>query len=222
MKWPLLSGLSEDELQRVLRDARRRSFTKGEVIFHEGDPGDTLHLISSGRVAVKVTTPLGEVATLLILGAGEFFGELALLHTDKSRTATVVAMEPTETRSILREEFDSLRKVNPQVTEMLVQILAEKVRRYSGHLLEALYVPADGRVLRQLVSLSEAYSPSDSGPVEIPLTQQDLAGLAGTSRATVNRVLREEQERGTVKLSRSRTVVLDPASIARRIHSTFV
>ncbi|HVF11653.1 MAG TPA: Crp/Fnr family transcriptional regulator [Actinomycetota bacterium] len=221
MKWPLLSGLSEGELQRVLSSARRRTFTKGEVIFHEGDPGDTLHLISRGRVAVRVTTPLGEVATLLILGAGEFFGELALLHTDKARTATVMAMEATETLSILREEFDALRKVNPQVTEMLVQILAEKVRRYSGHLLEALYIPADGRVLRQLVSLAEAYSPDRSGPVEIPLTQQDLAGLAGTSRATVNRVLREEQGRGTVKLSRSRTVVLDADSIAKRVHSTF-
>lgn len=217
MKWPLLSGLSEGELQRVLSSARRRTFTKSEVIFHEGDPGDTLHLISRGRVAVKVTTPLGEVATLLILGAGDFFGELALLHTDKSRTATVMAMEPTETLSILREEFDALRKVNPQVTEMLVQILAEKVRRYSGHLLEALYIPADGRVLRQLVSLADAYGP-DSGPVEIPLTQQDLAGLAGTSRATVNRVLREEQARGTVKLGRSRTIVLDSAAIAKRVH----
>lgn len=220
MKWPLLSGLSEDELQRVLSSARRRNFSKGEVIFHEGDPGDTLHLISRGRVAVKVTTPLGEVATLLILGAGEFFGELALLHTDKTRTATVVAVEPTETLSILREEFDALRKVNPQVTEMLVQILAQKVRRYSGHLLEALYIPADGRVLRQLVTLSDSYRPQGAGPVEIPLTQQDLAGLAGTSRATVNRVLREEQERGTVKLSRSRTIVLDAESIAKRIHPT--
>jgi CRP/FNR family cyclic AMP-dependent transcriptional regulator len=92
----------------------------------------------------------------------------------------------------------------------LVAILAESVRRLSEQVTDAYYLPAEKRVLRRLADLAELY-----GGV-VPLTQEALAELAGTSRATVNRVLREQQERGTVKLSRSKTVVLDVERIMRR------
>ncbi len=82
-------------------------------------------------------------------------------------------------------------------------------------LLEALYLPADRRVLRRVVELANLYA-SGEGPVEVPLTQEELAGLAGTSRPTVNQVLREEQERGTVELQRGRTIVLDLEALAKR------
>jgi CRP/FNR family transcriptional regulator, cyclic AMP receptor protein len=88
------------------------------------------------------------------------------------------------------------------------------VRQLSRHLLEALYVPADKRVLRRLLELGALYAEGDT--TVVPLTQEDLAGLAGTSRATVNRVLREEETRGTVKLGRGRTTVLDAEALARR------
>jgi CRP-like cAMP-binding protein len=65
--------------------SRRRRFDKGEVIFHEGDPGDTMHLLAKGHVAVRVTTPLGDVATLLILKPGDFFGEVALVSPAPQR-----------------------------------------------------------------------------------------------------------------------------------------
>jgi CRP/FNR family cyclic AMP-dependent transcriptional regulator len=98
---------------------------------------------------------------------------------------------------------------------VLISILAGQVRRLSRHLLEALYVPADKRVLRRLLEVGRLYRGGD-GPAVVPLTQEDLAGLAGTSRATVNRVLREEEARGTVKLGRGRTTLLDEDTIARR------
>ena len=96
---------------------------------------------------------------------------------------------------------------------MLIGLLAEEVRRQNELLLEALYVPVERRVLRRLAELSALYATRDS---VIPLTQEQLAEMAGTSRATVNRVLRDEQERGTVELRRGRTVVLDADEIARR------
>jgi CRP/FNR family cyclic AMP-dependent transcriptional regulator len=76
-------------------------------------------------------------------------------------------------------------------------------------------VPADKRVLRRLLELGDLYAEADGATV-VPLTQEDLAGLAGTSRATVNRVLREEEARGSVKLGRGRTTVLDRDALARR------
>ena len=215
MKWELLDGLGDTEVQALLSIARRRKFARGEVVFHEHDPADTLHLVDKGRFAVRVATPLGDTAILSILGPGDMFGELSLLgDADARRSATIAALEAGETRSVHRLDFERLRSTHPEAAAVLISILSGQVRRLSRHLLEALYVPADKRVLRRLLELGALYA--DGNVTVVPLTQEDLAGLAGTSRATVNRVLREEEARGTVKLGRGRTTVLDAEALARR------
>ncbi len=198
----------------MLGVARRRTFARGEVVFHEGDPGDALHLIAKGRFAVRVTTRLGERATLAIRGPGEAFGELALIN-NAPRSATVAALEPGETFSIRQAEFDELRREHPGVNRILVSLLANSVRRMDELIVEALYAGAEKRVLRRLRDLAALYR-EDSQSITIPLTQDDLAGLAGTSRATVNRVLREEEERGTLSLGRGKTTIVDLEELKRR------
>jgi len=216
VKWELLDGLADAEVQALLSIARRRRFARGEVVFHEQDPADTLHLIDKGRFVVRVGTPLGDTAILAVLGPGDMFGELSLLgDADARRTATVAALEPGETRSVHRLDFDRLRATHPTTADVLIAILAGQVRRLSRHLLEALYVPADKRVLRRLLEIGALYD-DGGGPPVVPLKQEDLAGLAGTSRATVNRVLREEEARGSGKLGRGRTTLLDSDARARR------
>jgi CRP/FNR family transcriptional regulator, cyclic AMP receptor protein len=217
MKWALLDGVSEDDVQQLLSIARRRKFARGEVVFHEHDPADTLHLIDKGRFAVRVVTPLGDTAILAVLGPGQMFGELALLGEDEDRrSATVAALEASETRSVHRIDFERLRERNPGTSNVIVAILSGQMRRLSRHLVEALYVSAEKRVLRRLLEVAEIYGDGSDAPTVVPLTQEDLAGLAGTSRATVNRVLRDEEARGTVKLGRGRTTVLDVETLTRR------
>jgi CRP-like cAMP-binding protein len=211
MRWALLDDVPEEDVRRLLSVARRRKFDRGEVVFHEQDPADTLHLIIKGRFVVRSQTPLGDRAILAVLGPGEMFGELSLLSEDARRSATVVAVEAGETHCVHRLDFDGLRRSHPETAQVLISILAGQVRRLSRHLLEALYVPADKRVLRRLVEVAALYPDG-----VVPLTQEDLASLAGTSRATVNRVLREAEERGSLKLGRGRTTVLDSAELERR------
>jgi CRP/FNR family transcriptional regulator, cyclic AMP receptor protein len=216
MKWPLLAGVPEEDVQLVLSVARRRKFDRGEVVFHEHDPADTLHLIDKGRFVARVGTPLGDTAILTVLGPGEMFGELSLLGSgDERRSATIAALEPSETRSVHRLDFERLRARHPETSEILIAILSGQVRRLTTHLVDALYVPAEKRVRRRLVEMVGVYD-EGAAQVVVPLTQEDLAGLAGTSRATANRVLREEEARGTVKLGRGRTTVLDVEALARR------
>ncbi len=210
MEWRLLRDVPDDKVRRVLSAARRRRFARGSVLFHEGDPATTLHLLAKGRVAVRVTTPRGDVLTVDLLGAGDVVGELAFLATDARRTATVVALEATETLVLDRAVFDELSSHDPSVSEVLLHVLAERIRRLDARLLEALFVPADTRILRRLEELAATY-----GGV-IPLTQEDLAGLAGTTRATVNRVLRRELQSGTITASRGRITVVDGEALARR------
>jgi CRP/FNR family transcriptional regulator, cyclic AMP receptor protein len=215
MDWRLFAGLPQEDVRRLLTVARRRSFQRNEVVFHRGDPGDTLHLIGKGRFAVRITTQLGDTATLAVMGPGDAFGELALVSSDRFRSATVVALEAAETYSIGATDVERLRRDHPGVNEVLIGILAERVRQLNERLVEALFVPAETRVLRRLRDLTKVYGDGSERAV-IPLTQEDIAGLAGTSRATVNRVLREEERRGTVELGRGKTTGVDAAGLARR------
>lgn len=216
MDFPILNGLPEDVRRHVLGAARLRRFARGEVVFHEGDPGDTLHLIAKGRLAVRVSTTMGETATLAVLGRGDFFGELALLSGESHRTASVVALEAAETMAIGRDSFDELRRAHPPVQAFLVEVLGAQVRRLTGQVIEALYVPADRRVLRRLSGLAQVYADGASEALEIPMTQDDLATMAGTSRATVNRVLGEAEQAGLISVGRRRVTVLNAAGLAAK------
>jgi CRP/FNR family transcriptional regulator, cyclic AMP receptor protein len=214
MQWRLLADVPSDELQQMLTIARRRPFDRGEVVFHEGDPADSLHLIVSGRFAVRIRTPLGDTTLLAIYGPGDAFGELALVAPPVHRSATVVALEAAETRSVFREDFEALRKRHPGVDRILVSLLADRIREMNERLLEAHYVDAETRVRRHLRQLADVYE--RDGASVIPLTQEEIAEIAGTSRATVNRVLREEERRGVIELKRGRTRILDPEQLTRR------
>ena len=130
VEWELLRGVPTPDVRRLLAVARRRTFSRGEVVFHEGDPADSLHLIAKGRFAVRVRTPPGDEAVLTLCGPGEAFGELALVSgAEAVRAATVEALEAGETHAVYRREFDRLRQEHPGVTDVLVAVLAEQVRR---------------------------------------------------------------------------------------------
>jgi len=213
VEWRLLEGLTETDRSRVLASAQRLSFAAGETVFTEGEPGSSLLLIESGHVAVRVATATGEVATLTVLAPGDAFGEMALLRRSSRRTATAVALETTVALALERSAFARLRAEQPSVERLLVAVLAARVNRLSAHLVEALYLPVDKRLLRRLVELCRVYGGPGATRVVIPLTQEDLAGLAGTTRPTVNSVLRSLQDAGTVSLSRGRVEVRDVAAL---------
>jgi CRP-like cAMP-binding protein len=209
--WPLLADLPPEDVRELLAIARRRTFDRGEIVFHRDDPADSLHLIARGRFGARVTTPQGDSVLLEVLGPGQAFGELALLLPDARRTATVSALEDGETRSVFRDDFARLQRSHPGVKDVLLRLLAEQLSRASERLVEAHYVDADTRVRRRLCSLAETY-----GDSVVPLTQEDLAAMAGTSRATVNRVLRDEAKRGAVTLQRGRVTLVDVEGLGRR------
>lgn len=205
-EWPILSPLTPDERRQLLALARRRRFGKGEVVVHRDDPAETLHLVQSGCLAVRVLTPVGDVATLTLVGPGEAVGEIGLIRRERMRTATIQAVAPTETHALDRAAFERLRRDHPGVDTVLVQMLADRVANLTDQLMDALYTPAPKRVAGLIERLAETYR-APSGAATIPLTQEELASLAGTSRLTVSRVLGEMRRRGRVEVSRGRLVV---------------
>jgi CRP/FNR family transcriptional regulator, cyclic AMP receptor protein len=215
MEWQVLEDVPSEHVRDMLSISHRRTFKRDEVVFHHGDPAESLHLISKGRFAARIPTPLGRTAMVAIYGPGEAFGELALLPPGTRRSATVSALEPGETFSVLREDFFRLAGHHPGVKAVLLALLAEQIRRSDERIVVAHYLDAEARVRWALMKLAEVYGTEDE--IVIPLIQEHVAEFAGAARATVNRVLSEEKDRGTVELERGRVRVLDLEAISRPI-----
>jgi CRP-like cAMP-binding protein len=213
VEWRLLEGVPPEHVRELLQIARRRRFSRNEVVFHRDDPGDSVHLVQSGRFAVRVATPLGDMTTIAIRGPGESFGEMALVGEQARRAATVAALEDAETMSVYKVDFDHVRALHPSVDQILMRFLTNEVRMLNDRLLEALYVPVEKRVRRRLVELAKLYG--GERPT-LRLTQETISELAGATRPTVNQVLRDEEKRGTIELSRGRIDVVDAAELERR------
>ncbi len=209
----ILNQLAASDRRALLARMDRRRFGKGEVIFHEGDPGDTLHLIAKGHVSVQITTPLGQPAILRILGPGSLVGEYAAIAPAR-RSATATALDPTETMTLDHDQFSALRDELPIVDRFLLEAAITEVRRLSAALSDALYLPVEQRVLRRLLEVAALYGPKDGAVV--PIGQGDLAALAGTARQTTNRILATAQSAGTIRLGRGSIEILDLGALEKR------
>jgi CRP-like cAMP-binding protein len=216
MEWRLFEGIPAEDVRALLALARRTTYRRGEVVFHRHDPADSVHLVTKGRFDFRVTTPLGDEVALGIRGPGDTFGELAVI-TEGERSATVTALEPGETLVVRGSELRRLARQYPAMDVVLVRLLSERVALLTERLVEAYTVDAETRVARRVLELSRVFA--GPSPVSIPLIQESIAALAGTSRATVNRVLRDAERRGIVELRRGRTVVLDEGALTRLARS---
>jgi CRP-like cAMP-binding protein len=216
MEWPLLAPLGEEERTAVLQATRLRRYAKGEILFHEGDVAESLHLVRAGHLAVRVSTPDGERATLNVLRAGDHVGELALLPGGgHRRSATVAALEPAETAVLPASVFADLCQSHPAVQGLLVDLLATRVRELSERLLEMMYVGLDRRVYRCLLDLADVYG-TGRGEVVVPLTQEQIADLVGGTRPSVNQVLQRLLDQGVIDLGRGRVTIRDLQALGRK------
>jgi CRP-like cAMP-binding protein len=206
--------LSDVDRRAVLSRCHRQRYPKGAFICHQGELGDSVHLIDTGTVAIRVNGPVGDMITVDVMRPGNSFGEQALISDGAVRSATVVALERVETLRLTRDDFRALWEEHPGASMVVAKMLEARLRSTSQALLDALHLPARTRVMRRLSFLADIYAGHSSQ--SIPLTQDDIASMAGTTRQTVNRILNEARADGLVDLNRGRIVILDPAGVARR------
>lgn len=202
------------EAPRWRQRMRRRRFNRGTVIFHEGDVGDTLHVIDKGRVLIEVTTARGDAAALSVRGPGEILGEMAILG-DGRRTARVTTLERTETLSLTYEALEELRAEDPRVDHYLLELLAFKLQETTAQLVEVLFVSVDKRVLRVVERLADAFDDGGDDPVVVRVRQEDIAAMAGTRRQTANRPLKAAEAAGAIAVRRGRVEILDRDTLAK-------
>jgi CRP-like cAMP-binding protein len=219
---PLFRDLPGDDLEAMASACRIRRFRRGEVIFHQGDPGDALHVILAGRVKISSPSETGVEAILTTLRPGEFFGALALID-GAPRSATATAVDPSETMVLPRERFRQLVNEREEVRDLVFTELARELRRLTNHVEELHFLDIAGRLASQLARLAEDQAGPDGAeadePREIrlegPITQGELAAMVGSTRQSVNKLLGYFSDDGLIRVERDAIVVLDLPGLQR-------
>lgn len=212
---PFFANLSDEHATELAKSLVPRRFGPGQVIFHLGDPGGLLYLISRGKVKISHTTPEGQEVVLAILGPGDFFGELALLD-DAPRSATAEALEVTETWTLHREEFINYLTDNPDFALHVLQTLARHIRRLNTQLADIFFLDLPGRLARTLLHLAEQYGTytTDGTIINLSLTQTDLAEMTGATRVSVNKALGRFRRAGWIRVAGRQVTLLDREALA--------
>jgi CRP/FNR family cyclic AMP-dependent transcriptional regulator len=215
----VFGDLSARELEEVARVAVPRSWAQNELIFREGDTGDTCYLIKSGAVLLTREHQDGRMIALAELRTGGMFGELAMFRGE-TRSASAEAIEATEAIALLAPDVQRLIRSNPEIASKLLAALSERIRRTTERLLQQSFQTVAGRVagavLAQTVARQAEGAPQQD--VVIRATQAEIAGLAGTSRESASRFLATLEREGVVTLGRGKVTVHEPERLRNYIH----
>ena len=208
---PLFSGLSDAELDSLADRAQRRRYRSGEAVFHKDDPGAMLYILVGGLVKITLPSEEGHEAVLALVGAGEMFGELALLD-GQPRSASAVAMETSEALTIRREDFLEFLKDHADASISIIAMLSRRLRNTNDLIADTLFLDTPTRIAKKLLDLAADFGkPNEDGiTIDLRLRQQDMASMVGASRESVNRCLILLEQRGIIRLDTQRITIVRP------------
>lgn len=205
----MFCGLPGPTLDALAVLAHRRLFDKSSMIFCQGDEGNALFGVASGRVRIYTADDMGHEVFLNILGPGDTFGEIALLD-GLPRTASAVATEHSTLVIIPRAQFLSYLKLDSGLSMHLMKLLCERLRWVSDQIEESAFLTGPARVAKRLSSLVEMYGrPLPDGDTELLISQAELGHFLGISRQIINQYLGEWCEQRWVRQKRGRIIVHD-------------
>jgi len=213
----LFAALDDEAQQALLGQMNSSRLERGDILFREGDQGDTLYVIGEGKVKLGRTSADGRENLIAILGPGEMFGELSLFDPGP-RTMTATAVAETQLMGLGNESLTMLLTGRPEVAKALLAALAARLRRTNEHLADLVFTDVPGRVAKALLDLANRFGrPVEDGiMVAHDLTQEELAQLVGASRETVNKALADFATRGWLKLEARAVLLLDVDRLKRR------
>jgi CRP/FNR family cyclic AMP-dependent transcriptional regulator len=215
----VFAGLEPRELEEVARVAVPRSYDRGEVIFRDGDPGDTCYVVREGTVSIRRDHPDGRSRALAELRPGSIFGELSMFGAE-TRSATAEVLEPTQLVAILRADMQRVIRSSPDIAFKMLAELADRVRLVNEQLSRQSFQTVSGRVASTLLAqvITRQSEGADEHDVLVKATQAEIAQLAGTSRESASRFLATLAREGVVTLGRGKVTVHDPDRLRSFIH----
>ena len=213
----IFQGVEPGAAEALAQSLEQVDFPRGHVIFAEGEPGDRLYIIQSGKVKLGRKSPDGRENLLAIMGPGQMFGELSLFDPGP-RSATVTAVTDATFASLSHEDLLRWLEGRPVVARGLLAQLAGRLRKANDVVADLVFSDVPGRVAKALLDLADRFgrTADDGVHVHHDLTQEELAQLVGASRETVNKALADFASRGWLRLEPRSVVIMDVERLARR------
>jgi CRP/FNR family cyclic AMP-dependent transcriptional regulator len=214
----IFDDLDPTAAKTLARCLGKVSFGQGHTVFSEGEPGETLYIITSGHVTITRHCPGGGAPRLTaVLGTSDMFGELEVFDPGP-RESSATALTGVKAVSLSRTAMRQWIVEHPAAVDALLGLLARRHRRTTAELCGLLQADLTARVAGRLVELAERLGTPDRDGIRVtaPLTQTDLAQLAGAGRPPVHRVFADFTERGWIRIGDRGLLVVDAASLARR------
>lgn len=214
---PLFERMSPEEREELRGMMSQTTLRRGEVLFNEGDSGDRLYILLTGKVKLGHTSVDGRENLLAVLGPGEVVGELTLFDPGpRSTTATAVAT--TELLALEHNQLMGFIDSHPTLAKDMLRALAVRLRRTNIALADLVFSDVPGRVAKTLLDLAERFGAPTEDGIHVPhdLTQEELAQLVGASRETINKSLAEFVSRGWIRLEGRAVTLIDVERLKRR------
>lgn len=217
-KIPIFSSLTEPYLEELSEIALEKTYRKNQVIFDQGDPGNSLVVILTGLVKISLVDSNNHEFIIKTFSANDFFGEMALLDGG-TRSATATTVEDTRALIIFRDNFIGLINKTPSVALGMLTELSNRLRTTTENISNLTFFDAYGKVARCLLDLAKQIGKKeDRGmTMELTLSRQELANMAGLSRETFARILKEFQVRGCLEVLGKKITILDENIMRREI-----
>ena len=214
---PLFASLDDEAFAALTEEITEVNLSRGATLFYEGDPGDQLYFIVSGKMKLGRTASDGRENLVAVMGPGEIFGEMALFDPSP-RSTSATAVSETRLDGLKHENLRKVIQRSPEVSAQLLQALARRLRRTNENLADLVFSDVPGRVAKALLDLADRVGrPATDGIlVAHELTQEELAQLVGASRETVNKALAEFVQRGWIRLEARAVVILDLQRLKQR------
>ena len=209
---PVFAPLTQQERLDLAGRMRSRHFARNEVIFHRDDPGGHIYLIAAGTVKISVEDEGGHEVVIALIRGGDVFGELALFD-DAQRSATVTALTETTAFSLASRDFRDVITKNGHAMWELLSLLAQRIRRSTGHIEDLVFLDLPGRIAKCLIDQDELAGRKGV----VALTQEDIASFVGATRVAVNRVLVDMERRGALELGRGNIKIVDGEKLKKDI-----
>jgi CRP-like cAMP-binding protein len=210
----IFASLDERALDALLKVTSTRRLDAGEVLFRKGDQGRQLYGVLSGRLKVTASGRDGREVVLNFCDAGELIGEISLLDSNP-RSATIVALEPSELLVLDRRDFLPFLERHPRVTIEVAELLATRLRRLSELMEDSVLLALRARLAKKLVALARRYGRTtpEGVQIEMTLSQQELGDMVGTSRESINKQLRAWTQEGLLVSTRGKLTLRDASAL---------
>ena len=213
----LFQGLSDEAVEPVASRLEMLTLPRGRVVFNEGEPGDSLYIVVSGKIKLSRRSPDGRENVLAVMGPSDQFGELSVFDPGP-RTATATAVTDVKLARMPQSVLRPWIEAHPEIGEQLLRVLARRLRRTNDALADLIFTDVPGRVAKNLLQMAGRFGTRDGGVLRVThdLTQEELAQLVGASRETVNKALADFASRGWLRLEPRSVVILDLERLQRR------